>query len=153
MKKIVLMIFIILAITTVFTKYNFVSNNLNKQYKIEIEKTIRNEIPKARVCVDKNSAKSKEFFIKSRKDKKDFEKYLFLAENYRREIEVCEMDLISKLLDITDKYKHTEALEPPTDFIGLLLDFLYPYFDEANIDYDDFKEFNSYTAKKIKELD
>jgi len=133
-----------------------ISEELQNQYRNEIYKTIKKELPKTKKKINKeflNAQKTYNKYLKDKNKLNNTDKYVFELQNYQRGIEVYETIFISLLIDITNKYKDINSDIPPTDFPGTLLEFLYPYFEANNIDYNQINEFDTYSANKIKELD
>lgn len=127
---------------------------LQIRYKKEIQKTIKKEVPKTKNNINKEFLKAQKTYNQFINDNvQNSDKYIYLIQDYQRGIETYEMIFISKLIDITAKYKDINQDVPPTDFPGTLLDFIYPYFDANNIDYSQINELDSFCANKIKNLD
>lgn len=125
-------------------------------YKLQIEKTIKDEFPKTKKLIDIEVANAKETYKKYRKDKnrqENFDEYVFSMQDYQRGIEALETIFASKLIDVTRNFNDIENKIPATDFAGTLYDFLQPYFNENNIDYKKCDKLSKYTAIKIKEID
>ena len=150
-KFLILFILIILIPLSCLLFKKFDKYKLPRQYKIEIQKVIDEETPKAKICIDKNFLIAQTEYSKIQNKYK--EESVFLIEDCQRGIEVCEFNMISKLLDITQKYTDIKKEIPPTDFSGTLNDFIYPYFERNNINYKKLIELGEYSIYKINEID
>lgn len=157
MKKVIILIFCIyISITSCFANTYQVPEKYKNQYKNEIEKTIKKEVPKTKKNIDKEVLAANKIYKKALNDTnktKNMDKYIFLIQNYQRGIEVCDVNFIVLLIDITNKYINVNDKIPPTDYAGTLRNFIYPYFDSNNINYEQIHELEDYTARKILELD
>lgn len=125
-------------------------------YKIEIENTIKEEIETVKTFIDKDVEKAKEIYkqgIKAKNNNENFQQYLFMLQDYQRGIEEHEVMFLAKLTDITTHYNVIKEKLPATDNSKALLQFLYPYFKQANINYEKIEELDKYTTQKSKEID
>lgn len=123
-------------------------------YKIEIENTIKEEIETIKKFIDKDFEKAKETYKKALKDKSaNPREHLFMLQEYQRGIEEHEIMFLSKLIDITTHYNVIKEKIPATNNAKSLLQFLYPYFKKANINYQKIDELDKYTTQKSKEID
>lgn len=157
MKKIIILIFsIFISMVSCFANNYQVSDEYKTQYKNEIEKTIIREIPKTKKNIDKEVLAANKVYNKALKDNnrtQNIDNYIFIIQDYQRKIEVCDVNFISLLIDITNKYININDKIPATDYAGTLRDFIYPYFESNNINYEQIYEFENYVAKKILELE
>ena len=127
-----------------------------EEYKLQIEKTIKDEFSKTKKLIDIEVANAKKTYKKYHKDKNKKEKideYIFIMQGYQRGIEAYETIFVSKLIDVTANFNDIENKIPATDFAGTMFDFLLPYFQENNIDYKKYNELSKYASIKIKEID
>ena len=155
-KKFIILFLIVLLFTLSFLFFKKDDKyKLPAQYKVEIQKVIDEEVPKTKICVDKNFLKAQNEYSKIKNHIKNeyIEESVFIIEDSQRGIEVCEFNMISKLLDITQKYTDIKKEIPPTDFSGTLNDFIYPYFERNNINYKKLIEIGEYSIYKINEID
>lgn len=157
MKKFIILIFCIyISIASCFANTYIVPEKYKKQYKNEIEKTIKKEVPNTKKNIDKEVFAAYKIYKKALNDKnkaKNMDKYIFLIQNFQRAIEVYDFNFIFLLIDITNNYINIENKIPQTDYAGTLRDFIYPYFYSNNINYEQIHELEDYTARKILELD
>ena len=133
-----------------------ISDEFQDKYRNEINKTIKYDIPRTKNNINKEFLRAKNVYNKYLKNKtnpKNLDKYIFEIEDYQRGIEAYEVMFLSKLIDITDKYKNIKELIPPTAFSGTLIDFIYPYFEVNNIDFKPVEDLSKHTANKLKEID
>ena len=124
-----------------------------EMYKEEIENIAKEEIETIKKFIDKDVEKAKEIYKKASKDKNTNRKeHLFILQDYQHSIEEHEIMFLARLIDITTHYNVIEKI-PATDNAKALLTFLYPYFKQANINYQKIDELDKYTAQKIREVD
>jgi len=155
-RKVVILILIIILLLLSFIIYKKANKyKLPKQYKIEIEKLINDEAPKTKICIDEYFQKAQNEYLKIKniKNTEYVEESVFLIEDCQRGIEVCELNLISKLIDKTENYTNIKDKIPPTDFIGTLNNYIYPYFDRNNINYKELIKIREYSTNKFNEID
>ena len=157
MKKIIIFIFLAIIFSINCFSSDFkISDKFKNNYRNEIHKIIKTELPKTKKNIDKEYSNALKVYNTYKSDKnksKNVDKYIFIIQDSQRGIEEYETTFISKLIDVTDKYINISKDIPPTDFPGTLLDFIIPYFDANNIDYNQINKLDSYSAYKIKELD
>ena len=156
MKKILILCFIFIFAFNCYAKDYKLSQELQNQYRNEIYKTIKNELPKTKNKINKeflNAQKTYEKFLRDKNKSKNIDKYIFKIQDYQKGIETYETVFISGLIDITNKYKDINSDMPPTDFSGTLIEFIIPYFEANNIDFSQINELDSYSANRIKKLD
>ena len=153
MKKILIILFFLLLIfdQTAFAEYKPIPKNLSSQYKIEITKIIDKDYPNAIKKTKQTRRKAHKMYLKVLKDKKFYIDYA--TSNFDIIISTGEFNLLSKIIDITDKYvkiKDEEALA--TDHNGAILDFLNPYFIDNNIKTEKLDKLGLFINKKRMEI-
>ena len=152
MKRILILLLSIFIIPTFCFASNYkVQNNI--EYKREIENKIHKEIPKIKRNIDKESTKAEKTYNKQVKDKNiDADKYIFIMQDYQREIETSDVLLIYSLIKITDNYINIKNNVPATDNTETLLEFIKPYFISNNINYSKLNELKIYKHEKINKI-
>lgn len=150
MKKfITLLLSIFLIPISCFANEYKIQNNLD--YKNEIENKIQKECPKIQKQIDKDFSKAQKVYKKYLKNKEN--EYVFILQDYQRGIEAYKTELLSDLIEITDKYYDIKNKIPATDYAGTLFEFLYPYFEANNIDYKKYNELSECSARKNSEIE
>lgn len=152
MKRILILLLSIFIIPTFCFASNYkVQNNI--EYKREIENKIHKEIPKIKRNIDKESTKAEKTYNKQVKDKNiNADKYIFIMQDYQREIETSDVLLIYSLIKITDNYINIKNNVPATDNAETLLEFIEPYFISNNINYSKLNELKIYKHEKINKI-
>lgn len=152
MKRILILLLSIFIIPTFCFASNYkVQNNID--YKRKIENKIHKEIPKIKRNIDKESTKAEKTYNKQVKDKNiDADKYIFIMQDYQREIETSDVLLIYSLIKITDNYINIKNNVPATDNVETLLEFIKPYFISNNINYSKLNELKIYKHEKINKI-
>lgn len=152
MKRILILLLSIFIIPTFCFASNYkVQNNI--EYKREIENKIPKEIPKIKRNIDKESTKAEKTYNKQVKDKNiDTDKYIFIMQDYQREIETSDVLLIYSLIKITDNYINIKNNVPATDNAEPLLEFIKPYFISNNINYSKLNDLKIYKHEKINKI-
>ena len=120
-------------------KFYYRPKIINKEYPIAIKKT------------KQTRCKAHKMYLKVLKDKKLYIDYA--TSNFDIIISAGESNLLSKIIDVTDKYvkiKDEEALA--TDYNGALLDFLNPYFVDNNINTEKLDELGIFIHKYYNEI-
>ena len=135
------------------TPENYISipKELSKQYKAEIEQIIDEEYPHAVKKTKQIRAEAHKMYKKVLKNKNLYMEYA--TNNFDVLIGVEEFNLLSKIIDITDKYvqiKDEDALA--TDYNGALLDFLDPYFKDNDIKTDKLDNLSILINKEHKKI-
>ena len=131
--------------------YKPISANLKTQYKQEIEQIINKEYPIAIKKTEQTRSKAHEMYLKVLKDKKLYMDYA--VSNFDIIISTGEFDLLSKIIDATNKYVKIEDEEAlATDYNGAILDFLNPYFIDNNINTEKLDNLGAFVNKKHKEI-
>ena len=152
MKRILILLLSIFIIPTFCFASNYkVQNNI--EYKREIENKIHKEIPKIKRNIDKESTKAEKTYNKQVKDKNiNADKYIFIMQDYQREIETSDVLLIYSLIKITDNYINIKNNVPATDNAETLLEFIKPYFISNNINYSKLNDLKIYKHEKINKI-
>ena len=151
MKKIFLIFLLLIFNQTAFAEYKPIPKNFSSQYKTEITKIIDKEYPNAIKKTKQTRCKAHKMYLKVIKDKKLYIDYA--TSNFDIIISTGEFSLLSKIIDITDKYvkiKDEEALA--TDYNGAILDFLNPYFVDNNINTEKLDKLGLFINKKRLEI-
>ena len=134
MKKIFIVISVIfLFCNSVFADYVPIPENLSEQYKKEVTKIIDTQYPVAIRKTKQIRREAHKMYLKVLKNKDIYMDYA--TNNYDMMINIGEFYLLSKIVDVTDKYvsiKNDDALA--TDYNGAILDFLDPYFKDNKIE-------------------
>ena len=156
MKRILILLLSIFIIPTFCFASNYkVQNNIEYKREIEnkIHKEIPKEIPKIKRNIDKESTKAEKTYNKQVKDKNiDTDKYIFIMQDYQREIENSDVLLIYSLIKITDNYINIKNNVPATDNTETLLEFIEPYFISNNINYSKLNGLKIYKHEKINKI-
>ena len=121
------------------------------QYKNEVTQVINKEYPVAINETQQIRDKAHKMYLEVLKDKKLYMDYA--TSNFDIIISTGEFNLLSKIIDITDKYvkiKDEEALA--TDYNGAILDFLNPYFIDNNINTEKLDELGIFIHKNYNEI-
>lgn len=136
MKKMFLVICIIFVFCdSAFADYKPIPKNLSQQYKKEITRIINTQYPVAIRKTKQIRRNSHKMYLKVLKNKDFYMDYV--TNNFDMIISVGEFNLLTKIIDITDRYvkiKDDDALA--TDYNGAILDFLDPYFKDNGIKTD-----------------
>ena len=151
MKKVILIILAIIFITPAFAEYKPIPPDLSKKYKAEIEQKINNEYGSTQQKINSIYNEATKDYKKVFKNK---ETYMdFASSNYDIHIFIPIFDLLSDLIDITNKYVDIKNEIPATDFSGTLYDFLQPYFDDNKIDTHKIDKLSKNARKKQKRIE
>ena len=132
-------------------QYKPIPKEKQAEYKAEVEKYIDEQVPIAIQEVEQIREDSHNFYLNVLKDKKLYIDYT--SSNFDIIISTGEFNLLSKIIDITDKYvkiKDEEALA--TDYNGAVLDFLSPYFVDNNINTEKLDKLGVFINKKRTEI-
>ena len=151
MKKLFVLILIIFLGSPVFAEYVPIPEYLSKQYKKEVMKILNIQYPVAVQETEQLRAEAHDMYIKVLKDKNLYMEYA--TNNFDMNIYIGEFHLLSKIIDITDKYvdiKNDNAFA--TDYTGAMLDFLNPYFKDNGINQNKLKKLGSLITKRYKEI-
>jgi hypothetical protein len=139
----------IVNISSVNETYNEIPANLRSKYKAEIEQIINEEVPNVIKNVNKSVNDAKNIHDKILKNGYNEDDFLNL--NLISEVELIgtDLQLYSKLMQITqEKYLKIKYQPIPTDNSNPLYDYLYPYFQNNNIDTSKLEELNIYINKQ-----
>lgn len=139
----------IVNISSVNETYNEIPANLRSKYKAEIEQIINEEVPNVIKNVNKSVNDAKNIHDKILKNGYNEDDFLNL--NLISEVELIgtDLQLYSKLMQITqEKYLKKKYQPIPTDNSNPLYDYLYPYFQNNNIDTSKLEELNIYINKQ-----
>ena len=139
----------IVNISSVNETYNEIPANLRTKYKAEIEQIINEEFPNVIKNVNKSVNDAKNIHDKILKNGYNEDDFLNL--NLISEVELIgtDLQLYSKLMQITqEKYLKIKYQPIPTDNSNPLYDYLYPYFQNNNIDTSKLEELNIYINKQ-----
>ena len=124
---------------------------MSSQYKIEITKIIDKEYPIAIKKTKQTRCEAHKMYLNVLKDKRLYMDYA--VSNFDIIISTGEFDLLSKIIDVTDKYVKIENEEAlATDYNGAILDFLNPYFIDNNINTKKLDNLGVFVNKKHKEI-
>lgn len=145
MKKVLVLLFVLVFNALVcFADYKPIPADKSKQYKVEVESIINNEVPKAKKEVYKIFAQAQKAYKNKSID--DLQTYIDF-------IGSPEFNLHRKIIVITDKYVAIKNDVPATDFAGAYYDFLYPYYTDNNIDLTKMNELINLCGIKQKEIE
>ena len=139
----------IVNISSVNETYNEIPANLRSKYKAEIEQIINEEFPnvieKANLCV-----KDAEFlYNKMRKNGYSEDDFINLTLISEVVIIASDLALFEKLMKTTqEKYLKIKYQPIPTDNSNAFYDYLYPYFQNNNIDTSKLEELCIYINKQ-----
>ena len=150
MKKILLILLLLFFSLPAFPQYKPIPKNLSSEYKTEVAKIIDKEYPKAVKKTKQISSEAHKMYLKVLKNNNLYMDYA--TNNYDMIIDIGEFNLLSKIVDATDKYvsiKNDNALA--TDYNGAILDFLNPYFKDNQIKTKKLDNLGILINKKYKE--
>ena len=152
MKKVILiMVTIILTSIPVFADYKPIPKNLNEQYKKEVTKIIDTQYPVAVRETKQIRRKAHKMYLKVLKDNSLYMDYV--TNNFDINISIGEFNLLSKIIDLTDKYvKIKDDTALATDYNGAILDFLNPYFKDNKIETKKLDNLGILVNTKYKEI-
>lgn len=146
MKKIIILFcLLVFTVLPVLAEYKPIPKELSNQYKAEMEQTIKVEVPKALKEVDKIFEEYQEKYIEALNNSE-------LRDNIDGEnpLDTPEFLLYVELINITNKYVPIKNDVPPTGWSGALYDFLYPYFQDNNVQLTEINMLSDYAGKKSK---
>lgn len=127
------------------------------EYKIAIEKIIADEVPKAKIEIDKtyNSAyKEYQIFLQDKNQMKRNSQYIIDLEGYSKGTESPEYYLYLKLIDKTGEYVNMREKVPNTDFIVDLAECIYPYLKKYKIsNTNELVDLSNYGEARAKAID
>ena len=132
MKKLIILIFIVFLQIPAFADYKPIPMDLSVQYKTEVTKIIDKQYPIAVRKTKQISREAHKLYLKVLKNKDLYMDYA--TNNFDMIIDIGEFHLLSKIVDVTDKYvsiKNDDAIA--TDYNGAIIDFLNPYFKDNQI--------------------
>ena len=152
MKKLLLLLLLIFISCPAFAEYKPIPKELSKKYKAEITQLIRSQYPIAIREIEETRAQAHVMFLNDVKDKNLYMDYAL--NNFDMIIDNGEFHLLSKIIDVTNKYvdiKNDTALA--TDYVGALLDFLDPYFKDNRINKSKLNYIDTLVSIKAKEIE
>ena len=132
MKKILLILLLLLFSLPTLAQYKPISKDRSSQYKTEVTQIIDTQYPIAVRRTKQIRREAHKMYLKVLKNNDLYITYA--TNNYDMIIDIGEFNLLSKIIDATDKYvsiKNDDALA--TDYNGAVLDFLDPYFKDNQI--------------------
>lgn len=156
MKKLVIIVILVsLIFLTLFFYKNTNKYKLPKQYKVEIENLIDKKASKTQDEISKIFLEAEEKYLKVINNPKNMDFYMdFATNNYDSYIFSPEFYLYLDLIGITQKYAMLKDENiPPTDSSGELYDFLYPYFQNNNINTKKLDELSEFSESKFKKIE
>ncbi len=154
MKKIILVLLMLLILPCLAQNYTITPKEKQLKYKVEIEKTIDIEVPKAKKEVDKIFNEAQNAYLKVVKNPKNIDIYMNFADGqYDMIIDSPRFYLYLKLVKITKKYIYIDEDSLATDFSGVVYDLLEPYFKANKIDVHLLDELNIHLGQNYKQIE
>ena len=152
MKKLFIpIVFLFVFCSSVFAENTIVPIDINIQYKKEMEKIINNEYPQIIENIDNLIIRSNFLYKKIKLNGFNLEDYINLILISEVSIPASELDLCANLLKITqEKYLGIKYQQIETDNPTPILDKLYPYFKDNNVNFDKLTKIMFYEKKSIK---
>ena len=151
MKRIFVLLLLLAFSLPVFAGYKPIPKEFSKQYKTEITQLINTQYPIAVHQTEQKRRESHDFYLKVLKNKNLYIDYA--TRNYDMTISNSEFEILSQIVDITNKYvniKDDEELS--TGFTGSLMDFLDPYFKDNKIDINKLKSLSALIHIRYNEI-
>ena len=114
----------------------------SKQYKNEIEKTVKYQIPIAKKSINS-------IFKEVKTEENSYIKTVTIEQGVNSVI----FDFYLALIDVTDKYINIKQDIQPTDWYGDLEVIITPYLNDNHVDISKINSFLDYAQKKQIELE
>lgn len=153
MRKILVLLFgLLLSINMCFAAYQPIPKEKSKQYKVQIEQIINNNLPKAYKQTDENFIEIKETYNQILKDPYNKE----LREKLDPETVTAKFDsslfiIFLEIIEATENYVNIKNEIPATSHSFDLEIFMYPYLEDNNIDYKELSKYSEYASDKENE--
>ena len=122
--------------------YKPVPKEFSKQYKNEIEKTVKYQIPIAKKSINS-------IFKEVKTEENSYIKTVTIEQGVNSVI----FDFYLALIDVTDKYINIKQDIQPTDWYGDLKVTILPYLNDNHVDISKINSFLDYAQKKQIELE
>ena len=122
--------------------YKPVPKEFSKQYKNEIEKTVKYQIPIAKKSINS-------IFKEVKTEENSYIKTVTIEQGINSVI----FDFYLALIDVTDKYINIKQDIQPTDWYGDLKVTISPYLNDNHVDISKINSFLDYAQKKQIELE
>lgn len=122
--------------------YKPVPKEFSKQYKNEIEKTVKYQIPIAKKSINS-------IFKEVKTEENSYIKTVTIEQGVNSVI----FDFYLALIDVTNKYINIKQDIQPTDWYGDLEVIITPYLNDNHVDISKINSFLDYAKKKQIELE
>ncbi len=151
MKKIVLILLLLLLSLPALAQYKPIPKDLSSLYRAEVTQIIDTQYPIAVRRTKQIGREAHKMYLKVLKNNDIYMTYA--TNNYDMIIDIGEFNLLSKIVDATDKYvsiKNDDALA--TGYNGDIFDFLDPYFKDNQIKTKKLDNLTILVNKKYNEI-
>ena len=143
MKPLLIILILILFIALpAFSEYKPINKEYSLQYKNEIEKIIKKQVPASKEAING-------IFLEIEKEQNQYVKLVIIEQG----INSILFDFYIELINITDKYTDIKKDIPATDWYGDLKNIIYPYLIDNNINVEDINALLKYANKKQIEFE